>query len=304
MAQQDIRYIAHEYLTQNGDAFYFRQVHDAMRDAGLAFAGSMFPKDNYVELMVPPRFQELLARSPLRALVETDRDIIENSTFRQDLYAAQPAVERSGVVAPEDLGTGVFCLPTLPDDPAAKRNDQAFKLDSGTEAQRLATLQALMAPRPASIQEIRAALPGLDDAGLSGLLQRLVVAQRIAPCPPVRPVPGWLPLNGVLVEAGLAEQQQKVCLACPSTGSGTYCEVVYAAAIEAAATQEDGHAAARRVLARLRAHRHPVNKVSTAGERRAASDVEVLEYVSGTWRMLREGANRDARLLRMHGVLR
>lgn len=303
MAQQDIRYIAHEYLTPHGDPFHFQEISGAMSALGLAFAGNMTPKDNYVELMVPPRFQDLLAKAPTRLMLETHRDVIENTTFRQDLYAAQPAVAAPSNVPLSRIGTGKFCLAALPEDLALKRNEQAFKLDTGPDADAVRSIHALLLDGPATTASIHLSAAPMSEERIAILIQRLVIAGHIVPCPPVRTQAGWLKLNAVLVEAGLAEHQQKVCLVCPTTGSGKYSEVVYAAMIESAVKFDDADGAARNVLSRLRTHRHPVNRSTATGERRAATDQEVLDYVATTWHALKNPLDPGSRLLHLLGVI-
>ena len=109
--------------------------------------------------------------------------------------------------------------------------------------------------------------------------------------------------NAALIEAGIREQQVRIPLACPATGSASYCEVVYASAIEAAARCKDVADAAEAVLARLRRHGHPVDRYSASGEKRPATDDEVRQYVAASWRSLSDRMNPDARLLRLLGIL-
>jgi hypothetical protein len=110
-------------------------------------------------------------------------------------------------------------------------------------------------------------------------------------------------LSSALVESGIREQRQQVPLACPLTGSATYVELVSAAAVEAAARVDDAAAAGRQVLARLRSHGHPVNRIAPGGVRRPATDDEVIEHVAAVWRGLRDPGNPDRRRLRLFGVL-
>lgn len=116
IAQRDIRYVAHEYLTPHGDPFYFSQVEAKMRAAGLVFAGSMAPAHNYPELMVPAQFRALLAAAPSRALLETHRDFIVNTSSRADLYALQLAAQAPAALSLARLDGLAFCLAGLPDE--------------------------------------------------------------------------------------------------------------------------------------------------------------------------------------------
>ena len=61
--------------------------------------------------------------------------------------------------------------------------------------------------------------------------------------------------------------------------------------------------AADSVLARLREHDHPVNLLSPSGERRTASDDEIIGHVAAVWRGLHNPASRDLRRLRLLGIL-
>jgi len=89
----------------------------------------------------------------------------------------------------------------------------------------------------------------------------------------------------------------------PATGLATYAETVYAASAEAAVTHDDADRAARSVLERLRAHKHPVNR-QQGTLTRPATDAEIVDAVAATWRQLRAADSADGRLMRMFGILR
>jgi hypothetical protein len=110
-------------------------------------------------------------------------------------------------------------------------------------------------------------------------------------------------VSSALVAAGIRDQRQQVPIACPLTGSAHYTELVSAGAIEAAARVDAAAAAGRQVLARLRSHGHPVNRIAPGGARRPATDDEVVEHVAAVCRGLRDPANPDRRRLRLFGVL-
>ena len=304
IAQHDIRYVAHEYLTPHGDPFYFEDVAAAMCDIGLTFAGSMTPSDNYQALMAPPQFQRLLATAPTRAELETVRDFVMNTAFRQDLYAAQPEAAHPPDEIPLDRFAGMaFCLTALPENLPPKKAVGAIQFDLTSLGNAVSAAHVLLAKGPATIEEIHRATAMSATEETSFLIQQLVVAQHLAPCPPAHPIPGWMRVNAALIEAAVRERLQQVPLASPLAGSASYCEPVYAATIEAAALLNDADIAARHVLARLRSHEHPVNRYADAGERRAATDEEIRTYVAATWRRLRDPATPDARRSRLLGIL-
>jgi trans-aconitate methyltransferase len=302
IAAHDIRYVAHEYLTPHGDPFYFSEVESGMRASGLAFAGSMTPEDNYAELMAGPQFKQLPASAPSRTALETHRDFFANTRFRRDLYAAQPQVPRVRSV-PACFDGLAFCLADVPERLGRRPVPAILQAELSRETQAAGALYARLERGPATAGELHAAAgkPSVEQTWL--LLQRLVVARHLAPCPPLRPVAGWLQANTALVEAGIREEHISVPLACPATGSASTCEVIYASAIEAAARCKDAADAAESVLARVRAHGHPVNKQLASGEKLPATDDEVREYIAATWRSLGDASNADARLLRLFGIL-
>jgi SAM-dependent methyltransferase len=300
MARKDIRYVAHEYMTPHGDAFYFAEVEAAMRSAGLAFAGSMEAADNYPELMMPAALRALLPAGHSRAALEAHRDVVLNTTFRRDLFAAQAPQARTADLPLERLQNLDFCLANLPERLPMKVASGPLQFDLTREAGRVRAVHTLLEAGPAGATAIASTAGG----NAAFLIEQLVVSGHISPCAPVRSPAGWLPLNSALVDAALGEHQQRVPLAAPAAGSATYSEPVNAAVIEAAAQFGEEAAAASAVLARLRRHRHPVNRHDAGGEARPASDEEVRTYAAAAWRSLRDPRSADGRLMRLLGILR
>jgi trans-aconitate methyltransferase len=303
MATQDIRYVAHEYLTPHGDPFWFDEVAAAMATAGLAFAGSMTPADNYPELMMPAAFRSLVESAPTRAALEAHRDVVANTSFRQDLYVAQAPGPLDPAIGLAALAGTAFCLAGLPDALPLKRAQGWLQFDLTDQAAAVRVIHARLAGGPASAVQLHTAARTGNEDETAFLIQQLVVSGHLAPCPPVRPPAGWMQVNSALIEAGIREQRREVPLACPLTGSASYFEPVSAAAIEAAARIGDADTAGRQVLARLRCHGHPVNRYGPAGERSTVTDAEIVEHVASVWRGLRDPANPDRRRLQLSGVL-
>ncbi len=301
VAGHDIRYVAHEYMTPHGKPFYFIDVEKAMLGCGLAYAGCMNPPDNYAELMMPAKFLPL-APSRGRSTLQSHRDFVMNTGFRQDLYASQPAVAQM----PQDIGLDgfaglAFALQALPEQlPLTAAGELAFDLGPSERAVR--AVHSILERGPAGPRAIRAALGAISETECSFLIQQLVVARHIVPCAASRASTGWSPAASAMVEAGLRDQLQQVPLACPATGSATYVEVLHAASIEAAARQGDAYQAGQGVLAHVRRLAHPVNLHDESGASRTASDEEIVRYVASTWRRLRDPGSPEARLLRLLGV--
>jgi trans-aconitate methyltransferase len=303
IATQDIRYVAHEYLTPHGDPFWFDDVARTMAADGLAFAGSMTPADNYPELMMPPAFRGLVEAAATRAELEAHRDIVANTSFRQDLYAAQTTAPLNPAVGLEALAGIAFRLADLPERLPLRRTAGWLQFDLTDQAAPVRAIHARLAAGPASAAELHIASRITAEEEAAFLMQQLVVSGHLVPCTPGRPPVGWVPLNSALLDAGIREQRQEIPLACPLTGEAHYVEAVGAAAIEAAARVDDEADAARQVLTRLRSAGHPVRRLGAAGECRPATDDDVMRHVVGVWRGLRDPANADRRRLRLFGVL-
>ena len=303
MAGKDIRYVAHEYLTEHGDPFYFADVEKAMSGTGLGYCGNMTPANNYPELMVPAAFRGGLPATPSRSALEMHRDAIANTSFRADLFSPQATRSFPRELALERLDHIEFCLANLSENLPLRADAKGVRFDLTAHEAPVKAIHSLLSKGATSARKIHA-VGGLANEGETAfLIQQLVVTGHLAPCSPVRPPAGWMPVNSVLTEAGIREQWQEVPLACPETGAGSYSETVHAAAVEAASRFADGQSAAQFTLQRLRRHNHPVNRVDAAGKRQAATDEQVVEYVSTTWRGLTDRTNPNSRLLRQFGLL-
>jgi len=88
--KQDVRYLAHEYLNEHWTTLYFSEVAGVMRQAELAFVGSLPVFTNFWDLCVRPEFQELFRTTTDRLVTEAHKDFCANTAFRWDLYARSP----------------------------------------------------------------------------------------------------------------------------------------------------------------------------------------------------------------------
>ena len=133
--QQDIHYVVHEYMTPYSDPFYFAEMASAMRESGLAFAGSMTAADNYAEWMMPQRFAAMLPRGTDRTTLEMHRDFVMNTTFRRDLYAAQPERASGPAAVPLERFVGfTFSLANLPERLPLSHNEGGIRYDLNDQA--------------------------------------------------------------------------------------------------------------------------------------------------------------------------
>lgn len=93
--QQNPRYLAHEYLNEHWDTFYFYEVANDFKRAGLEFIGSLPAHENFWDLCVRPEFKDLFSTTNDRYVIETHKDFCANTAFRWDLYCRDPIPMRS-----------------------------------------------------------------------------------------------------------------------------------------------------------------------------------------------------------------
>jgi len=101
--QQDIRYLAHEYLNEHWTSFYFSDVAGMFGQAGLAFVGSLPVFTNFWDLCVRPEFQELFRTTSNRLVTEAHKDFCANTAFRWDIYANEPRLAADAAARLADI---------------------------------------------------------------------------------------------------------------------------------------------------------------------------------------------------------
>lgn len=304
IADQDVRYVAHEYLTPHGTPFYFSEVASAMGEIGLSFVGSTTPQNNYAELMAPIQFDDVLANAPSRTALELQRDFIANTRFRRDVFAAQPPrVGTADAVPLTRLDAVAFSLTTLPEQLPLRSDAETLTFDFANESEAVAATHALLEMGPAGAAEIHRAVGARTDPSTSVLIQKLVVAGHLDPCSPVCGARGWPKINSVLIDAGLRERLSELPLACPATGAASNSEILHAVAIEAALHFSDADAAAKAVLIRLRQLGAPIFRQTDDGRSTAVTDAEAYAYVVTIYRKLNETGSPARRLTRLYGLI-
>lgn len=295
----DVRYVAHEYITPNTDTFYFPEVAGAMRASDLSFAGNMLPASNYSALMVPQQFQELLNSAPTRAILETHRDFIANTSFRNDLYAAQPERTAAPPLQFARLADMHFYLARSSDQLPLRASNEQLQYNLEPSAKSVRAIHGVLSTGPANGQAIYRAGGMASEAEAVTLIQQLVVVGHLFPCAPPSATPGWSALNGALLDAALRTRQGKVALATPLASSAHYFQVVDAVLVEASQSGDALDAAADSALARLRRYGYAVAK---KGGGSSPSDAEIKREFAAAIDNLRSGTHVDSQLLRRLGV--
>jgi hypothetical protein len=100
LAEEDIRYVVHEFLGPTWEAFYFQEVNREMEAIGLRFAGCAGIMENFPEHSIAPDFLGRLEDCPDRLSRECMADFIQNRFFRRDVFI-RPGEQR-GVSDPLD----------------------------------------------------------------------------------------------------------------------------------------------------------------------------------------------------------
>ena len=86
LSQQDPRYLAHEYFNSNWSSFYHADVAQDLAAGKLNFVGSATLIDNFVQLVLTPDLQKIVAQYSDCTMAETVKDFAVNQVFRRDVY--------------------------------------------------------------------------------------------------------------------------------------------------------------------------------------------------------------------------
>lgn len=303
LLEKDLRYVAHEYITRHGDAFYFAQVEQAMAGVGLAYAGNMSADLNYAQIMAPEAFREFLASAPSRQVYETHRDLIVNTRFRSDLYTAQRDPPAVALETPALFAELRFALAQLPEEIELQGRSGALRFDLSSERARVERIFKLLAAGPASLEAVHAALDGSQPVtDTLRLLVNLAVVGRIMPWAEQAPrAPGWSPLNRALLELALGSGADAVQLGAPGLGTALDFPVPFALSIQLSIDCVSALEAGAHGLATLARHGRSLAVPDGKGGKRAANETETRDYFGAAWRELRDPASAEARRQRLAG---
>jgi SAM-dependent methyltransferase len=87
MLRMDRAYLAHEYLDEHWDLFWFSDVAARLGEAKLAYLASATLAENLDAYAVPQELRALVRQIDDPVLRETTRDVAGNKWFRRDLFA-------------------------------------------------------------------------------------------------------------------------------------------------------------------------------------------------------------------------
>jgi SAM-dependent methyltransferase len=90
LSNEDPRYIAHEYFSENWKPTSFSEVAATLGAAGLVYAGSADYRDHVDSINLTPAQRTLLAGIDDVRLRETTRDLCMNRSLRRDYWIRQP----------------------------------------------------------------------------------------------------------------------------------------------------------------------------------------------------------------------
>jgi len=258
-AKKDSRYIVHELMTPFWRPFYFREIAERLQGIGLTYAGNLKPRLNYLEYMIPAELREFMAALPSRLLFESHHDLIANSIFRRDLYAAQPPSEGRADLSRADTAHLRFAVARPPEDQPLRGQHQGLDYDVKPMWDRIAGILGSLASGPKNLAAIRSTLrePAPSIADLADLMQALVVTGLTFPCADTAGErDGWPQLNRALVVLAAQEGRAEIPLACPKLGVGLTERSVTAVAMQSAVDSTSAESAADWAVQNMGALRH------------------------------------------------
>ena len=99
MLKMNPTYLAHEYLDEHWDLFWFADVAARLAEAKLSYVASATLAENLDAYSVPQDLRALVRQIDDPVLRESARDMAGNKRFRRDLFARGARAEQSGRTA-------------------------------------------------------------------------------------------------------------------------------------------------------------------------------------------------------------
>ncbi|NYZ17599.1 methyltransferase domain-containing protein [Azospirillum sp. RWY-5-1] len=226
--EDQLVYLAHEYLNGSWQPLYHVDVAREMADAKLVFVGSGTVFENYPELALTPEQREVLATVPVPSLRETFKDYCVGRPFRRDLYVR--GARRLSAHRRDELLRAMGLAMTVP--PADARTTIKVPLgEAEMEKAHYLPILAALSEGPRSIgalldlpvlRETKASLTPVEVAGMLVGSQQAVPALDLAATGDA-PLPSVLRFNRVqAAEVAAAARRKMSCMATGVAGSGLH----------------------------------------------------------------------------------
>ncbi|MBJ6124766.1 class I SAM-dependent methyltransferase [Microvirga splendida] len=186
LKDQNSNYIAHEYLNQDLEPFYFSDLARELVEAKLTWVGPANALENLDEVNLTKEQREFLAGIDDIALRQTTRDHIVDQQFRRDIFIKGAARLSAHQIREQWLETGFVLTAKGSRIPRELRGlRHGVKLHSGIYDPLIAVLEK----GPRTLREIMAE-PVLAQAGFSRLIQALTILVALGSCQPCLPTRG------------------------------------------------------------------------------------------------------------------
>jgi len=99
---EDVHYLVHEYFVEGWEAIYFSQIVKDMRSIDMAFIGSTFLQENYMELSVPEKLLKFFTDMDDPYRTELYKDYVSNTMLRCDVFCNKEVEKLKGELTAED----------------------------------------------------------------------------------------------------------------------------------------------------------------------------------------------------------
>jgi len=140
MNNENINYLAHEYLLGNWKAFYFHQMNDYMSQFDFQYAATFPYRSNFNKYVVSKNLVPLVRAQKTRESAEEMKDFITNNRFRKDIYVRSHQQRGTDFEAIYDRVKDFYCASFLHRDllkPAISLGGLTYHLEgAGYEALR------------------------------------------------------------------------------------------------------------------------------------------------------------------------
>lgn len=279
---KSMQYLIHEYLPDEWEAFYFREINDSFNDIGLQLAGSFPFRDNFKELIIPKNFHSLLDMQSERGKYEEYKDFVINSRVRKNIYARDDSPHVFDNHDAE-LYKGIY-FASLKDADELNETVQIGSMTYDVRGPGYDILRKILPHQSYSMMELlnHPEMKGHSVVDVIDIITNFVVLNQATPCNgrllpaddiDIRSVEVTHPLNRYLLDH-VYPKGVPITLSCPATGTVMACNHVAAIALDSLLLEHgDEHQAIKHALEMAHDLHEDALFGDVEGARRAVSQV-------------------------------
>ncbi|OGT46362.1 MAG: hypothetical protein A3F17_04280 [Gammaproteobacteria bacterium RIFCSPHIGHO2_12_FULL_41_15] len=174
--------VIHEFMNNEVNAFYFREVVAYQASAGLRYVGSAQLHRNYPGFIIPERFDKMLSTLPDRLEKERLIDFIENTRMRSDIFMTESHIVKQNYDDTSVLDD-IYVVCTLTDEQLKKGVALKYKNYKLADEQSKAIIE-LVHDKSQSVADLlkNKSLSQFDQADIFQRVKVMLALKCLTPC--------------------------------------------------------------------------------------------------------------------------